>query len=78
MAQKMNGEQVQEEIRKMAAQQWHEEALLEQASKKVFERQLREQLEQQKRTNEKKVNNATLLLQTCECSIGVLSLVVGE
>jgi len=57
MAQKMNSEQEQEEIRKMAAQLWHEETLLEQASKQVLDRQRREQLEKQKRANEMKVNN---------------------
>ena len=56
MAQKMNSEQEQEEIRKMAAKLWHEEVLLEQASKQVMEKQRREQLEHQKRINEKKVN----------------------
>ena len=57
MAQKMNSEREQEEIRKMAAQLWHEEVLLEQASKQVQERQWREQLEQQKQIDEKKVND---------------------
>lgn len=56
MAQKMNREQEQEEIRKMAAKLWHEEVLLEQASKQVQEKQWREQLEQQKIMNQKKVN----------------------
>lgn len=56
LAQKLNSEQEQEEIRKLAAQLWHEEALLEQASKQVLERQRREQLEQQKRANQMKVN----------------------
>lgn len=64
MAQKMNSEREQEEIRKMAAQLWHEEVLLEQASKQVQERQRREQLEQQKRLNEKKVND-TLCYINC-------------
>ena len=39
MVQKMNSEQEQEEIRKMAAKLWHEEVLLEQASKQVMEKQ---------------------------------------
>ena len=56
MAQKMNREREQEEIRKMAAKLWHEEVLLEQASKQVQEKQWREQLEQQKIMNQKKVN----------------------
>lgn len=56
MAQKMNREKEQEEIRKMAAKLWHEEVLLEQTSKQVQEKQWREQLEQQKRMNQKKVN----------------------
>lgn len=57
MAQKMNGEREQEEIKKMAAQLWHEEVLQEQASKQEQERQWREQLEQQKKINQKKVND---------------------
>lgn len=57
MAQKMSSEQEQEEIRKMAAKLWHEEALLEKASKQVLERQRQEQLEQQKRINQKKAND---------------------
>ena len=56
MAQKMNREREQEEIRKMAAKLWHEEVLLEQTSKQVQEKQWREQLEQQKIMNQKKVN----------------------
>lgn len=56
MAQKMNREREQEEIRKMAAKLWHEEVLLEQTSKQVQEKQWREHLEQQKRMNQKKVN----------------------
>ena len=54
MAQKMNREREQEEIRKMAAKLWHEEVLLEQTSKQVQEKQWREQLEQQKIMNQKK------------------------
>ena len=57
MAQKMNRERQQEEIRKMAAKLWHVEVLLEQTSKQVQEKQWRgEQLEQQKRMNQKKLN----------------------
>ena len=55
MAQKMNSEQEQEEIRKMAAKLWHEEVLQEQANKQVQEKQWQEHLEQQKRINQKKV-----------------------
>ena len=58
MAQKMNSEQEQEEIRKMAAKLWHEEVLVDQASKQVMEKQRREQLEQQKRINQKKVSDS--------------------
>ena len=54
----MNSEQEQEEIRKMAARLWHEEVLLDQASKQVMEKQRREELEQQKRINQKKVNDS--------------------
>ena len=56
MAQKMNNEREQEEIRKMAAKLWHEEVLLEQANKQVQEKQWREYLEQQKRISQKKVH----------------------
>lgn len=55
MAQKMTNQQEQEEIRKMAAQLWHEEALLEQTGKQVFEKQRRQQLEEHKRANQIKV-----------------------
>ena len=55
MAQKLNSKREQEEIRKMAAKLWHEEVLPEQANKK--EKQWQEQLEQQKRINQKKVQH---------------------
>lgn len=56
MAQKLSSQKEQEEMRKMAAKVWHEEALLEQTSKHIQERQYREHLEEHKKAVKQQVN----------------------
>ncbi|XP_065896692.1 coiled-coil domain-containing protein 177-like [Dysidea avara] len=61
MAQKLSSQQEQEELKKMAAKAWHEEALLEQTTKQIQERQYREQLEEHKKAVQQQLLEAKKL-----------------
>ena len=57
MAHKLATQQEQEEVRKMAAKVWHEEALLDQTSKQIEERQHREYLVEHNKAVQQQVSN---------------------
>jgi len=56
MAHKLSSQKEQEELRKIATKMWHEEALLEQTSKQIQEKQYREHLEEHKKAVKQQVN----------------------